>query len=148
MRIGIRGIALLVLLAGLLLTLGIASVARAGAVPATASIQPGPLYISYSGQNLTVVDATGSGYGWHVLASSSGTESGSVRAIQAWVPACGTGSSCTLPRADTSYPVTVTSSPVTIATALPGTGMGTIMTGLVLEITGSATVSLQILAGP
>jgi hypothetical protein len=148
MRIRIRRTALLGLLLGLLLMLGLPIEADAGAVPATLGIRPGPLYITYTQQNLTVVDATGSGDGWHVLASSSGIGSGSVRVIPAWVPACAPGSTCTLPRVDTSYPVTVTSSPVTIATALPGTGMGTIMTGLAMEITGDATVSLQVVSGP
>jgi hypothetical protein len=146
MRIATRRAVLAGLLLALVLTLSIPSAVDAGDVPATLSIRPGPLYVSYTQQNLTVVDATGSGNGWHVLASSSG--SGSVRVLPAWVPECGTGSTCTLPRVDTSYPVTVTSSPVTIATALPGTGMGTILTGLVLEMPGSATVSLQVISGP
>jgi hypothetical protein len=142
MRIGITRTAL----PGLLLMLGFPSVAHASAIPATLSIRPGPLYISYTQQDLTVVDATGSGYGWHVLASSSG--SGSVSITPAGAPVCGTGSTCSLPRADITSLVTVTSRPVTIAAALPGTGMGTIVIGLAVEIAGSVTVSLQIVSGP
>jgi hypothetical protein len=127
--------------AGLLLI--IPSAAYASAIPATLSIRAGPLYLVPTAGGLVVVDATGSGDGWHVLASVTGG-SASVGPVEA--ATCGIGSTCSLPGSDIAYPETITSSPVTIAEALPGMGMGTIVTGLSWQVTGSMT--LQIVSGP
>ena len=133
----------IVVVAGMGLLLIAPSAAFASDIPAALTIRPGPLYLVSSAQGMTVVDATGSADGWKVLASIT-SGSGFITSIQAAM--CGLASTCSLPSSDISYPEAIGSSPVTIAEALPGTGMGTIMTGLAWQVTGSVIV--QIVAGP
>jgi hypothetical protein len=179
--------------AALGLTAGPAAAANVP-ITATLSIRPGPLYLAspasfswsaeVTGRDqqvvrpefLTVVDATGSGDGWHVLASASqlaanggGTVSNgggtvsvngstfSAAAVQAPAAACGPGSTCTPLRTDIAYPEGITSSPVTIMNALPGTGLGTIVTGVDWWVSMpsavqpgeyTAVILLQLISGP
>jgi hypothetical protein len=81
-----------------------------------------------SGGSLTVIDATGSGDGWRVMASASdGTAE-----LTGFTASCGALSSdCSLPVSSLDYPVQVSGATTALLAANPGSGLGTISyTGL------------------
>jgi hypothetical protein len=122
-----------------------AAPAASATMTGTLGIAPGPLYLA-SGPGLTVVDATGSGAGWQVLATVTG---GTVTAAITTV-GCGTGSTCSLPRTAIGYTTTLTPghAPEAIAQALPGTGMGTSTDHVTWTAAGNVVISLQVISGP
>jgi hypothetical protein len=92
-----------------------------GSIPAVLVIRPGTLSMTVSGDSLTVIDATGSGSGWRVLADASdGTAE-----LTGFTASCAPGSTCTLPASSLDYPAQV-SSGTPLLEADPGSGMGTI----------------------
>ncbi len=102
-------------------------------------------------QSYTVVDATGSGAGWHVTASATTFTSGtltlanagtlvtngsltSITSANAPTPVCSPLSLCLLPTNTTAYPVAITTAataptPVTIYDTAIHTGLGSILVG-------------------
>jgi len=114
-------------------------------ITATLGIYPGALYLAAT-PGLTIVDATGSGDGWQVLATiTGGTATATITA-----EACAAGSTCSLPRTSISYTTALTpgQAPAAIAQALPGTGMGTITDNVSWRSAGNVTISLQLISGP
>jgi hypothetical protein len=90
-------------------------------IPATLTLRPGLLYMTVSGDSLTVTDATGSGSGWRVMASASdGTAE-----LTGFTSSCAPGSTCTLPVSSLDYPAQITSG-VPLFEADQGSGMGII----------------------
>jgi hypothetical protein len=90
-------------------------------IPAVLTIRPGPLSMTVSGDSLTVIDATGSGSGWRVMASASdGTAE-----LTGFTASCAPGSTCTLPVSSLDYPAHVTTA-TPLLQADAGSGMGTI----------------------
>jgi hypothetical protein len=121
----------LALAAGLVAGLATPSLAStpAGAehkIKGTLTIHPGPLRFTATGSQLEVVDATGSGRGWHVVLG------GDVRVTSFQ---CAPGSTCILP-----VPGVVGD----VITADPGTGMGSV----IFNWTVSGAVTVNLLSGP
>jgi hypothetical protein len=101
-----------------------------------------------SGNSLTVIDATGSGNGWRVMASASdGTAE-----LTGFTASCAPGSTCTLPASSLDYPAQVTS--VTpLLQADRGSGLGTIRySNLQWQVTPAdnapVTINVSIQSGP
>ena len=91
------------------------------AIQGALAVRPGPLYMTVSGDSLTVTDATGSGSGWRVMASASdGTAE-----LTGFTASCSSGSTCTLPVSSLDYPAQVTSG-MPLLKADPGSGLGAI----------------------
>ncbi len=93
---------------------------------ATLTISPGPLRLTATGSQLEVIDATGSGRGWHVVLG------GDVR-VNSFQ--CAPHSTCILP-----VPGLVGD----VITADPGTGMGSV----IFNVTTSGPVTANLLSGP
>jgi hypothetical protein len=117
-------------------------------IPAVLTIRPGTLYMTVSGDSLTVIDATGSGSGWRVMASDSdGTAE-----LTGFATSCAPGSTCALPVSSLDYPAQVTSG-MPLVEADPGSGMGTIRyTGLQWLVTpggsGPVVITVSVQSGP
>jgi hypothetical protein len=90
------------------------------------TISPGPLSYSATASRLEVVDATGSGRGWHVVLG------GDVRVTSFH---CAPDSTCTLPAPGVAGDV---------ITADPGTGMGAV----IFNWTVSGPVTVNLISGP
>jgi hypothetical protein len=120
----------LALAAGLVAGLATPSLASTPAsehhLKATLTISPGPLRFTAIGGQLVVVDATGSGRGWHVVLG------GDVRVNSFW---CAPDSTCTLP-----VPGVIGD----VITADRGTGMGSV----IFNVTASGPVTVNLLSGP
>lgn len=96
--------------------------ASVASIPAVLTIRLGPLSMTVSGDSVTVIDATGSGGGWRVMASASdGTAD-----LTGFTASCAFGSTCTLPVSSLDYPVQVTGVTMPLLEADPGSGTGTI----------------------
>ena len=93
---------------------------------ATLTIGPGPLRLTATGSQLEVVDATGSGRGWHVVLGGDVR----VNSLQ-----CAPHSTCILP---------VPGAVGDVITADPGTGMGSV----IFTVTASGPVTVNLLSGP
>jgi hypothetical protein len=93
---------------------------------ATLTISPGPLRLTATGSQLEVVDATGSGRGWHVVLG------GDVR-VNSF--RCAPHSTCILPAPGVVGDV---------ITADPGTGMGSV----IFNVTVSGPVTVNLPSGP
>jgi hypothetical protein len=120
----------LVTAAGLIGTL--ATPALAGTTPVavhqltgTLSIRPGSLSLAATTSQLEVIDATGSGRGWHVVIGGDAQ----VNSYQ-----CATDSTCSLPSGVAGN----------VITADPGTGMGAV----IFNWTVSGTVTVDLTSGP
>jgi hypothetical protein len=121
--------------AGLVVGLATLSLASTPAaehhLKATLTISPGALRFTAIGGQLEVVDATGSGRGWHVVLG------GNVRVNSYW---CAPDSTCTLP-----VPGVIGD----VITADPGTGMGSVIFNV--TVSGPVTVNpvtVNLLSGP
>jgi hypothetical protein len=120
----------LALVAGL--TVGLATPSAASTPAArhqfkgTLTISPGPLRLTATGSQLEVVDATGSGRGWHVVLGAD---------VRVTSFRCAPGSTCILP-----VPGVVGD----VITADPGTGMGSV----IFSVTVSGPVTANLLSGP
>lgn len=118
-------------------------------IPAVLTIRPGPLYMTVSGDSLTVIDATGSGSGWRVMASAS---DGTVE-LRGFTASCAPGSTCTLPVFSLDYPAPQVTSGMPLLEADPGSGMGTIRySGLRWLVTpggsGPVVITVSVQSGP
>ncbi len=120
----------LALAAGLTVGLATPSLASTPAaehhLKATLTISPGPLRLTATGSQLEVIDATGSGRGWHVVLGAGVR----VNSFQ-----CAPHSTCILP-----VPGVVGN----VITADPGTGMGSV----IFNVTASGPVTANLLTGP
>jgi hypothetical protein len=118
-------------------------------VPAAVSIRPGPLYMTVSGDSLTVIDATGSDGGWRVMASASD----GAAELTGFTASCGApGPTCTLPVSSLDYPAQVTSG-MPLLEADPGSGMGIVQySGLQWLVTpagsGPVLITVSVQSGP
>ena len=92
----------------------------------TLTLSRGPLRFTATGSQLEVIDATGSGRGWHVVLG------GDVR-VNSFQ--CAPDSTCTLPAPGVVGDV---------ITADPGTGMGSV----IFNVTVSGPVTVNLLSGP
>ena len=112
-------------------------------IPATVTVLPGSLTETYVGDQLKVVDATGSGLGWHITATVvGGSATADATAIQ-------TAATCSPPRSSMTWPVGIGNGQTAIvAQALPGSGMGTITYTMPITTTGRAAVTLSVITGP
>ena len=119
----------LALAAGLIAGLATPSLASTPAaehhLKATLTISPGPLRLTATGSQLEVIDATGSGRGWHVVLGADVR----VNSFQ-----CAPHSTCILP-----VPGVVGD----VITADPGTGMGSV----IFNVTVSGPVTANLLSG-
>ena len=126
----ITAAAALALAAGLIGGLAAPSLANTPAArhqfKATLALHPGPLSFTATGSQIEVVDATGSGQGWHVVLG------GDVR-VNSFQ--CAPDSTCTLPAPGVVGDV---------ITADPGTGMGSV----IFNVTASGPVTANLLTGP
>jgi hypothetical protein len=121
----------LALTAGLIAGLATPSAASTPAaaqhkIKATLAITPGPLRYTATASRLEVVDATGSGRGWHVVMSGD---------VQVTSVQCAPHSTCILP------------SPGVVGntiTADPGTGMGSV----IFNWSVSGSIAVNLLSGP
>jgi hypothetical protein len=101
------------------------------------------------GSSLTVIDATGSGSGWRVMASASdGTAE-----LTGFTASLAPGSTSSLPVSSLDYPVQVTSAATSLLEANPGSGMGTVSySGLQWLATpagnGPVIINVSIQSGP
>ena len=95
-------------------------------IKATATISPGSLSLIATSSQLEVVDATGSGRGWHVVIGGD---------VHVNSFGCAPDSTCTLPA-----PGVVAN----VLTADPRTGMG----AMILNWTVSGTVTVNLTSGP
>ncbi len=121
------GLALAAGLVGGLATPSLAGTPGAGhQLKATLTISPGPLRFTATASQLEVVDATGSGRGWHVVLG------GDVRITSF---RCAPDSTCILPAPGVAGDV---------ITADPGTGMGAV----IFTWTVSGPVTVDLLSGP
>ena len=120
----------LALAAGLVAGLATPSLASTPAarhhLKATLTITPGPLRLTATGSQLEVIDATGSGRGWHLVLG------GDVRVNSFH---CAPHSTCILP-----VPGVVGN----VITADPGTGMGSV----IFNVTASGPITANLLTGP
>jgi hypothetical protein len=124
--------------------------ASAVSISAQATFRAGPLTMTASAGSLTVIDATGSGSGWRVMASASdGTAE-----LTGFTASCGALSSdCSLPTTSLDYPVQVSGATTALLEANPGSGMGTITySGLQWLATpsgaGPVIINVSIQSGP
>ena len=120
----------LALAAGLVAGLAMPSLASTPAaqhhLKATLTISAGPLRLTATGSQLEVVDATGSGRGWHVVRGAD-VRVNSFR--------CAPDSTCIL-----AVPGVMGD----VITADPGTGMGSV----IFNVTASGPVTANLLSGP
>jgi len=120
----------LALAAGLVAGLAMPSLASTPAaqhhLEATLTISAGPLRLTATGSQLEVVDATGSGRGWHVVLGAD-VRVNSFR--------CAPDSTCIL-----AVPGVMGD----VITADPGTGMGSV----IFNVTASGPVTANLLSGP
>jgi hypothetical protein len=117
-------------------------------IPAVLTIRPGTLHMTVGGDSLTVIDATGSGSGWRVMASASD----GAAELTGFTASCASGSTCTLPVSSLDYPAQVTSG-MPLLEADPGSGMGTIRySGLQWLVTpggsGPVVITVSVQSGP
>jgi hypothetical protein len=121
------GLALAAGLVGVLATPSLASTpAVVHTFKATLTIHPGSLSYTATGSQLEVIDATGSGRGWHVVLGGD---------VQVNSFQCAPHSTCVLP-----VPGVVGD----VITADPGTGMGAV----IFNWTVSGPVTVNLLSGP
>ncbi len=122
------GLALVAGLIGGLATPSLASTPAAAEhkIKATLTITPGPLRYTASDSQLEVVDATGSGRGWHVVLDGD---------VQVTSVQCAPDSTCILPAPGVVGDV---------ITADHGTGMGSV----IFNWTVSGAVTVNLLSGP
>ncbi len=104
---------------------------------------------------LDVTDARGNGAGWSVFLTARPAAGPSPARAQLPRPvvACAADSTCTLPTSSIAYPLTVplTGAAVKVLNATPGTGMGGIVTTLVLDGTPAGqtvNTTVTVASGP
>jgi len=122
--------------AALVLALAFAAPAAAGDVHVGFAIGAGTLGTASSPVALggtvqvpvTVVDARGSGKGWTLRLSGTGTPTVTTIAVR-----CAAGSTCTLPAAHVSLPASVGSSPTAVFGAAAHSGLGRVVVTLTVS---------------
>jgi hypothetical protein len=135
-------------------------IARANIAPGALTVGGGAASVDPTDPNrllvpLDVIDARGNGAGWSVFltARPAAGPSGTRAQLQRPIVGCAANSTCTLPATNITYPLAVplTGVAVKALNATPGTGMGGVVTTLVLDGTPAGqtvNTTVTVASGP